>query len=852
MSFRKLILFIVCLLATSPLWSQVYSIKGQVVSAEDSTPIEYATILIETTGQWAVADKDGRFVINKVPAGKIRINVSSLSYVTDIKEFILSKDIEKYRIALKADNLALDGAVVTAKENSESATTSRSIDRTALDHVQLMNVADISSLLPGGTTASSSLLSDQQFSIRSGATAGEFGSSSFATAVEVDGVRLSNNASFAGVSSTSTSVKGASTSNIASSNVESVEVISGVPSVEYGDMTNGVVKISTRQGKTPVMITFSTSPSTKQVSASKGFGLGTSREGKSRGTLNASAEYARSIANLMSPYKSYDRKQLSLNWNNVISSGALASTPLKINIGVTGNLGGLDDSRDPDSNDKAWLKGKDHTIRGNFSLDWLLSKSWITNLELKGSIQYSDKSTRECKYYSSASSKVALHSTEKGYYIAQPYSETGENPAVLIPQGYWTNILNTDDRPLSSKLSLKGVWAKNTSIINSKLKLGGDWTTDSNFGRGLYTENMANAETYRPWPYCNVPTMHNAAAYLEEDLVIHIGKGSLNLVAGLRNDNTIIRGSAYGVTSSLSPRFNARYNILTERYRRDKAVRSLSVRGSWGIAVKQPSFGVLYPTPTYRDVQIFASPSNSQNVSYTAWYTLPRSYEYNPNLRYQQSRQAELGFDINILGTKISLAGFYSVTTNAYRQAVDYESISYNYTPITSIIGSPISADDWQFSINKNTGVITVSDAKGSIPSYELAYIERREMSSRIYPANQASPLTRYGIEWVIDFTRIEPINTTIRLDGTWYNYYGISTDMIAATSTVNGYDGLPFRYVGYYYGDNATSNGRKTSTIRNNITITTHIPSIRLIISAKLESCLMNYSRALSERADG
>ncbi|MDT3366388.1 MAG: TonB-dependent receptor, partial [Bacteroidota bacterium] len=53
-------------------------------------------------------------------------------------------------------------------------------------------------------------------------------------------------------------------------------------------------------------------------------------------------------------------------------------------------------------------------------------------------------------------------------------------------------------------------------------------------------------------------------------------------------------------------------------------------------------------------------------------------------------------------------------------------------------------------------------------------------------------------------------------------------------------------------YGGDQLSNGRETRTIHNNITFTTHIPKVRMIISMKLESSLLNYSRALSEREGG
>ena len=231
------------------MFAQMRVFSGVVIDKATGAPIEFATVLLKGTSQWAIADAQGRFVIKNVQDGKNTVEISCLGYVTDTKDIIISKDITNYKASLVEDNLTLESVVVTARENENSATTTRTIDRTALDHVQMVNVADVSSLLPGGATSNPLLTSDQRISIRSG-SATEDGNSSFGTAVEVDGVRLSSNASFSNFS-TGSGVKGSTTNNIASSNVESIEVISGVASVEYGDLSSGVVKINTKKGITP-------------------------------------------------------------------------------------------------------------------------------------------------------------------------------------------------------------------------------------------------------------------------------------------------------------------------------------------------------------------------------------------------------------------------------------------------------------------------------------------------------------------------------------------------------------------------------------------------------------------------
>ena len=849
---KHILLVLACLLLSLGVRAQGITLSGTVTDKSTGAPVSFATVVVDATEQWAVADAKGKFVLRNVSVAASIVRVDCLGYVTWARDMKFGKDID-FRVELSPDNLSLESAIVTAQEDGNSATTTRTIDRMALDHVQLMNVSDISSLLPGGATVDPSLTSEKQFNIRAGS--GEKGAASFGTAVEVDGVRLSNNASFVAASDFDNKpVKGVSTNNIASSNIESVEVITGVPSVEYGDMGSGVVKVNLKKGKTPFMVTLSTSPSTKQASVSKGFDLGSTRRGRALGVVNASAEYAQSISKQMSPYTAYRRQQLSVSYTNTLSRGIFYTMPLRVTVGVTGNLGGMNSTADPDAVQGTWSKGKDNAIQGHFDLNWLLSKPWITSLELSGSASYSDKSSQERTFNSSSINKTVLHGREEGYGIAVPYA-AGTVPSVMyIPAGYWYNTMCDDDRPLATKLSFKANHSHLFGKVNNKIKLGADWTTDRNFGIGANSPEMETAPTFREYRYRDVPTMHNVGVYLEDNIMIPVGTGHINLIAGLRNDNTVIRGSAYGVTSSLSPRFNAKYTVFKRTARDGKAFRELSFRASWGESVKLPSFAVLFPMPTYRDVRVFASTTNSANESFEAYYTQPRTVEYNPNLKWQRNRMMEIGVDADILGTRISLAAYYNRTLDAYRVSTRYDRISYAYTMDNALVGVPIAADDRAFTINPQSGIVTVSDKTGVLPSQELAYQTYKELSPSYYPDNELNPIDRYGVEWVIEFARIKAIQTDIRLDGNWYAYKALGTNQVAYSPTTyrSSKDKMPYPYIGLYYGDNAYSNGSESQSLRMNLTLTTHIPRIRMIVSMKLESSLLKYSRALSETPDG
>lgn len=839
---RSIVITALLTLLALPAVAQNISLSGTVLERKSGDPVEFATVLIEATGQWSVTDAKGQFTIKNIPVAKSTVTVASLGYVDLSRDVSFTKDISGMKFFLEEDNLTLDGAVVTAKENENSATTSRTIDKTALEHVQVMNITDVASLLPGGATTDNNLVNQKQFNIRAG-SASEDGNASFGTAVEVDGVRLSNNASYS-------ETKGVSTNSIASANIESVEVITGVPSVEYGDMGSGVVKVNTKKGKTPWMITMSTSPRTKQASFSKGFGLGKTGKGSPIGIINASAEYTRSVGDMMSPYKSYERKQASITYSNTFARGIFGSHPLRLSAGITGNMGGLDDRKDPDAMVGTFTTTWDNAIRANINANWLLSLPWITNIELNASGAFSDKLTRENKLTTYATSGASLHAKELGYYISAPYEEGGENLVVMIPPGEWYNVMALDDRPLSTKVTLKANWATHFGKASNKIKLGADWNYDYNFGVGEYSEDMTTAPTYREYRFCDNPAMHNVAFYLEDNFMLPVGNGHINLIAGLRNDNTYIKGSAYGLTSSLSPRFNAKYTVIDGVGRRNKFLKELAFRASWGVAVKQPSFYILYPTPTYLDIELFRSTTDAQNNLYRGNYVHPKTINYNSNLRWQRNHQAEFGIEANLGGTRVSLAAFYNKTFDAFGLESSYERFDYYYTSEAAVQGISIPVENRVYVIDRVTGVVTAKDKTGATADIVIAGENRKQLISSTYPDNAESPVTRYGLEWVIDFKRIESIGTTIRLDGNFYSYKSLETDMVAYSPTsAPAADGGKFKYVGYYYGGSSISNGSIRSNLRNNITITTHIPKVRMIVSVKLEASLLDFTRAISDR---
>ena len=816
-----------------------YVLSGKVVDAGDGQPVEYASILIVESGLWAITDNKGTFTIKNVKAGKTTLTVQCLGYRKHTWPMTINRDVLDLTLRIQQESLKLEGVTITAKRIQDEATTSYTIGRTTLDNQQILNISDLSTLLPGGKTVNSSLMSDDRLSLRSATQ--EKGNASFGTAVEVDGMRLDNNA-------VTDETMAASTRTVSASNIESVEVVTGIPSVEYGDLSNGVVKVNTRKGKSPFIIEGKLNQHTRQIALNKGFDLG----GK-LGILNTSLEHARSFSDAASPYTAYQRNILSLNYSNTFFQN---SAPLTLSVCVIGNIGGYNSEADPDEELDDYKKVRDNVLRGNFQLQWLLGKSWLTNISLSGTFSLTDRKSESYTSTASASTQPYIHTREEGYFIAD-----------LSPTGYWYVLGYNDSKPTSWSVKLKANNNIRFSVAGkqwlSRLLAGVEYAGSKNRGRGTYYDDIRYTPTWREYRYDQLPAMNNLALYAEEKLSIPTTRlSTFELTAGLRDDITVIGGSDYGTVSSLSPRVNSRY-VFWRRLRK-RWVNELVLHAGWGKSVKLPSFQVLYPSPSYADRLAFASTSTADNTSYYAYHTLPSQAMYNPDLQWQYTHQTDIGVEMDIKGTRINISAFHHKTFRSYMSTDIYTPMSYLYTPPSALNGVGISVENRRFSIDRQTGIVTVSDVTGAVADRQLTGIERRTYAVNDQYVN-ATPISRYGLEWIVDFAPIKALLTQIRLDGNYYYYKGIDDVLYAdiplgVNSNMTG--NQLYQYVGYYRGSNVTStnysanaaiaNGSLSRQLNLNLTLTTHIPRIRLIVSARIESSLYNYRRQLSEFTDG
>lgn len=782
-----------------------YSVSGRVLDADGDLPLPGAVVTLDE-GLWAVTDFEGRFGFRNVQPGKYALTATCLGYVDSSLEIEVKGNVQDIVVRMQESSLALKEVVVTAQKPKEGVGTSHMLGRDALNHLQLSSMTDMAALLPGGKTSNPDLTSAESFSLRSGGS--QAANAAFGTALEVDGVRLGNNAGFGAMT-------GVDTRSIQVDNVESVEVITGVPSAEYGDLNSGMVRIHTRRGRTPLNVSFSVNPRTWQTSVSKGLDLP-----RGGGVLNLGAEWARATKKLVSPYESYTRRGLTLGYSKTF--GAV----LRLEAGASANLGGMNSEDDPDAFSGEFTKARDNAFRANTSLTWLLNRPWVTNLSIDASVNFADNLSHSRRFNTFGSNQPAVHAESEGYWLAD-----------RLPLTYYSDQI-VDSKELDYAASLKYTLNRRWGEWKSNTKAGVQWKANGNVGAGEYYEDPALASNgYRPRPYSDYPFLHNVSAYAEEDLTVPLGRTSFQVVAGLRLENVYVAGTEYDGMRTLSPRINARWRIAE----------GLSVRGGWGVTEKLPSFYILYPRQEYRDILTFGF-SHGASSSYV-YYTQPYKMVFNPSLRWQRGSNAEAGVDAEFLRTKVSVVGFYNRTSFPYKYSSLYDPFSYNILQRPDGVVFP---DDPEIKVDSSTGEVLVRNAETGVwTPMDVKVTDRTFVKSS--RQDNGADVDRAGVELTVDFPQIEPIYTQFRLDASYV--WTRTVDESLSYYYVNGWShpSLPDRsypYVGIYAnGGSGTPvvNGRETRNLDANLTVITHIPQARLIITCRLEASLLTRSRNLS-----
>jgi len=787
--------------------SSVESISGRLISSQDHSPIGYADILMVETEQWTTTNEDGYFTFNKVAVQTFTLEIQCLgkqrySQSYNTKDYS-NKSIE---IQLLSESYDMEEVTVTA-EKGKGMTTTSTIDNTAIQHVQPTTLGDVMQLLAGNLIENPDLSEKQTIAMRE---VGTDANSAAGTAIILDGAPMSSDADFQTLSTTRMTTTGSSVQNddlgtsnstgtgldmrqISTDNIESISVIKGIPSVEYGNLTSGAVVVKTKSGYTPLEVRLKTAPLLKQAYVGKGVKL------SNGGALNANIEYTNSYKDLRSKYTGYDRISGQLGYSKTF---AVNNSPLSFNSKLSVHNTLNQEKTDPDALvAEETLRTSETSARVNMYGKWALNNRFITNLN-----------------YNFSSTLKAQEDYQKKYRSAGTYSitttlEEGENEGLYIGTANSLTEVTIKGLPLDvfAQVSANKNISSDQGIVNNILA-GAEYRLSGNYGEGsiydIYNPPTISNNATRPRSFKDIPSAETFSLFLENKLTLPIKATVLDVQAGLRVNNfqpTSLTSGDIGIY--YEPRLNVRYKFIDNK---DKLIKKLSLHGGIGLNYKAPSLVYLYPDRAYIDL-VSLSYYTEDPATQLVYYTSKNYDSTNPNLKPAKNLKRELGLDFNIGSVIGDITIFKEKLSDGFGFTEEYKFIDYKaYDASATAAG--------------------VKPDISTLPFTEAVYIE-----SYNRPVNNKAS-EKLGIEYTFNFGKIKALATQVTMNGAWMkttrNYSTTTYDYLPTKSSAGQYS-----EIGVYPSGEGSVAERLNTTFR----FVTHSSRLRLVFTTTMQITWMD-----------
>jgi len=794
----KSVQYLVCglfLLIADAAWAQGFRLCGRVADA-NGEPLELAVVTLNKS-IWTTTDKNGGFSFDNLKAGKYDYSASFVGYKDENGTVEIRSD-KRLDIVLKELGLQLNSVTVTAER--EDMGSKSLINEEAIRHLQPKSVSDLLQLVPGNLAKNPNLNTLSQASVREITSNAN---NSLGTSVIIDGTPVSNDANLQAVASTrfgtassvqtdgmsdqTTAGGGTDLRTISAGVVEAVEVISGIPSAEYGNLTSGVVIVKTKAGRTPWEIKAQTDPNSKLAYVGKGFAL------KKGGSFNIGGDWSQSFSDPRKRYLGYDRLTAAGGFSKVWNRASL-----NIKGSVYSNVNNR--KKDPQLEDMDIIF-TNKNIGGRFSVNGSLSPrtALLTSVDYNLSAQVS---RTEDNHISKVWSPDAAVTDAR---------ESGLHVAVQKTQSYYSEY-NLHGIPVNlfGQLAASKYFQIGEKDY-SKIKAGIEYTMDANKGKG-FTYDIDNppqgtsAHTMRPRAYKDIPALNSFSAFISDKGRLTLGPAVLKSEIGFRASRLFLNAEKSGGNDGyfvLEPRVNLSLGFLNE---------AVCLNGGFGISNKMPTLLYLYPEPTYFDFislnRYTAAPENRIAVMSTDVVT----ETFNPDLKPAHAVKGEIGISWNIGKMNGFVTFFHENHTNEF----GYTGQLYwgNYPKFSVPDGSVAPA------LEGNEVTYSLGGTRHAADKTMVT-----EYMSWGRPGNNTRS-QKYGIEYGLDLGAIPAIRTSVNINGAWFHIQ--RTRETESTSYIN----KSYAYAPTMPAGSGTVQDRVNSSFR----FITHIPELKLIFTTTIQ----------------
>lgn len=785
----KITTSILLLLLSINLFAQkTISIRGFVKDIKGNS-LPYCSVGVQETSFGTSAKQDGSFQF-AVPASignEVVVVASHVGKRTVQKKITISKlSSISVNFILEDLSLSLDEVMVNAQRKVTNTSNSSFVfDREVIEQVQANSLADVLKLLPGKSVTNPDLQSPNFLTLRSAATGTHAVNNAFGTAIIVDGSPISNNAnmqsvniskygSITGVGQLTAKYGSADFANngvdlrqIPVDNIESIEVVSGVASVKYGDMTDGAVIVNRKAGKTDWRLNSRFRESTSQFSLDKGFTLN-----QKLGALNVSMNFLNSDNDPRENIKSYNRVGLGLMWTVYKGKKNDFKNTLSIDYSTT-----LDKTqKDPDDGTEAESRFSSRNFSLSNRMDWHINKALSRSLSLNFRYSYGSQESFDQRYLNNSVRAVTTQMF------------TGTHEGFFIP-GTYLSYRWIKGKPISAFSRIENTVTFNTAQILHTLSMGLSLSYSANKGEGqIFDETKPRHYNYgtgnlndRPYSFKTVPTELDYGVYVEDRFDLPVYQKPLNVRAGMRFD---IQNNM----ANYSPRISTSYELNTK----------LRFNMALGWSSKSASLSQRYPGPVYSDIPLIKYYTNNPNEN----LYLVHTEVINPNNSHLGSSKSST-FEVGLVYTDkvINTAIYYY-----------YKKTRNGFDATRTII--PVTLPVYDYSV-----------ADGQKPTYWATD------QNQIYPIMYSEVVNNLstdnnGVELTLSTKKIKGIATSFSLAMAYTRstFYAASSELyIPAIDLIQWNKEAVF---GFY--DNGISVG---TNLKSTFTTNTHIPKLALII---------------------
>lgn len=775
-------------------------VSGNITDASTKEPLSFATLYIHETYNGSASDIHGHYTILCEPGQSYRMTVSSLGYQNIDTLLLLQKDT-KIDFSLHPRSFALSEVVVSARENTKEHTSSV-IGKEALQHIQPSSLADVFQLLPGGLTKEVAMTTPQYMQLRQ---AGSDVNTSLGTAFMIDGMTLQNDAvqNVYGETTSPTVLYGVDLRSVATDRIESVEVIRGIPSVEYGNLTSGVVKVALKRGKTPLEGRVKTDLNNRLFAVGEGFLLP-----GNAGTLNIDLDYMHYKDDPRKELSSYKRFTTSGRYQNRFTIGEEISFKLDADLHYTGSFDKT--KSDPDA-----MKGKDDYEYNDYN-----NVSFSTS----GTLSMLQKILKELHYNLSVSYTSTLMERKQlitpGVMPLPSATEEGEYDAQYLPAQY-SSLLKVDGKPFNLSAKIKGKGDATTGKIHHHITTGVEWQYNKNFGKGeIYDQQRPPypaTKSTRPRSYIDIPAVKNLGLFVEDRLRYNFGKSTLTATAGLRATPFMLP-KEYALSGKwyIEPRINTKLDLPDFQLYGEKM--RITLTAGAGHHYRFPTQAQLYPAPLYFDyiqLNYYTQDPDLRMLNVRTWIEDPINYNLQPAL----NSKYEAGIQIKIGEMSLDLTLFNERLNNGFSSESAFVSHTYRKFDPTSVDPSTITQ-------------------RPDLSSFTFIH---DTISSLYSMAQNNSYVNKRGIEYTLHLGKIDALYTSIRLNGAYFltDYKLNALRYFKPGVVINN---RTYPYVGVYNYHNTEN--RTRAQFNTNLDFDTHIPKLRMIFTSSFQAVWFTKTR--------